>query len=116
MKKLGVLLTATAIIIGLVYIDKALAHRFGKGQIQHQVRIDQGTMTGELTRGQACPLDREQRHIQKQRRTACCDGECVAEECPRMERRRDCAGGLLWGVKKSQYKMCGNLDSGPWNR
>ena len=99
MKKIGIMLVVLVVITGLVYIDVALAGGVGKRQVRQQERILQGIETGELTRAEAGCLKREQRHIQRQKRTAWSDGELTRQERLRLERKQDRASRHIYRAK-----------------
>ncbi len=116
MKKVFLVLTVMAIIVGLVCVNMALAHRVGKRQVHHQERIDQGINIGGLTYWEARLLEREQRRIEREKRRAWCDGELTRRECLRLERRQDCASRRIYRMKQNHIKMWGNVDRCLWNR
>jgi hypothetical protein len=116
MKKVFLVLAVMAIIAGLVCVNMALAHRFGKRQVHHQERIDQGIKIGALTCGEARLLEQEERHIQRQKRRAWSDGELTPRECLRLERKQDCARRDIYRMKHNHTKMWGNVDRCLWNR
>ena len=87
------------VITGFIFLDAALAGQWLKRQTNQQKRICQGVASGELTRCEAGRLEREQRHIQKQKRKAWSDGILMPCERTCLERNQDYASSYIYRLK-----------------
>jgi len=82
---------------------EAEASRRDKRQHLQRERIQQGVKSGELTRGEAHRLRRQQRHINRVERRAEADGVVTAREEAKIERKQDRASKNI-GFKKHNAK------------
>ena len=89
MKKIGWTMTVIAAVSFLFCADAAFAGRVKHRQIRQQKRIHQGVRSGELTRGEACRLERQQAHLQRSKRRAWSDGTLTRRERVRLEIQQD---------------------------
>ena len=92
------------IITGLIFLDAALAGQVTGRQAARQKRIGQGVASGELTRCEAGTLEREQRHIQRQKRKAWSNGIPTPGKRTRLERNQNCASRHIYRLKHNYIR------------
>ena len=90
---------ATMGLIGTIGIGSAWAGRIGDRQVNQHKRIARGVVSGELTRGEARVLVKEQRKIQRTKVRAWSDGRLTPRERVKIERRQDNASRRIYGLK-----------------
>ena len=95
MRKIVIAATAILVMVSFVGIDSAFAGRVKNRQVKQQKRIHQGVRSGELTKGEAIRLEKQQKHIQKSKRRAWSDGKLTPKERVRLEHRQDRASEVF---------------------
>ncbi len=71
-------------------------------QKSQRARIAEGRASGELTPGEAAPLNKQQRHIRRAERRAKADGEVTPAEKARLERKQDRASRNIRRAKHNK--------------
>jgi hypothetical protein len=99
MKKIGIMMIVVLVTGGLIFADSAMAGKAGKRQFNQQKRICRGIQSGELSRPEVCPLEREQQRIQRHKRLAWSDGTLTRKERICLEKQQDRASRHIWRTK-----------------
>ncbi len=102
MKKMTIVISA--IVIGMMITNTAMAGRVGKRQVRQQKRIHQGVKSGELTGREAYRLEREQHRLQRAKRRAWSDGELTNREKLRLEHKQNKASRHIRRAKHNDRK------------
>lgn len=86
----------TNLVIGLSVLllvgavaSEAQAGRIDKRQRRQAMRIEQGVKSGELTKGEAKRLSREEHRINRMEKRARADGKVTAKEHAKIEAAQD---------------------------
>ncbi len=104
MKKTSLTLAVATVLFTFIGTDVALAGRITNRQIQQQKRIHQGIKSGELTRGEACRIEKEQHEIRKHKKMAWRDGKLTPKERVRLENEQDRASGLIYRLNHNDIE------------
>ena len=89
-----------AILIGFCLLPTfAHAARADKRQNNQRQRIQQGVKSGELTKGEATRLRKQQRNIHRMENKAESDGTVTAKEKARIEKAQDRASKNIYRKK-----------------
>ena len=99
MKKSIALFGITLLVIGVFFVESAIAGRITNREHKQQARISQGMASGSLTLGEACRLQHEQFRIEKHRRIAWSDGHLTPLERIRIEREQNRASRHIYHLK-----------------
>lgn len=82
--------TLLAVVAALALALPAAAGPLGHDREEHQQsRIREGVQSGELTRGEAKKLHKEQRRIDARQKKAKCDGVVTRKEAKKIDRAQD---------------------------
>jgi hypothetical protein len=73
--------------------------RVNARQKAQRVRIAEGRQSGEVTKGEAAVLNKQQRHIRRSERRAKADGNVTAAERKRLDRKQDRASRTIRRTK-----------------
>lgn len=73
-------------------------------QKAQRVRIAEGRQDGEVTKGEAAVLNKQQRHIRRSERRAKADGEVSPREKARLERKQDRASRTIRRAKTNDIE------------
>ena len=98
MKK-ALAITAIVAFMGMFAAQPALAGRFAERHFRQDHRISQGIHRGELTRGEARHLFKQQRRIQQKTCRAWSDGTLTRKERARLERKHDRLSANIYRLK-----------------
>ncbi|MDY6843377.1 MAG: hypothetical protein SVW57_04715 [Thermodesulfobacteriota bacterium] len=99
MKK-GITITTIASLVAMfMFSHTAFAGHVEKRQVRQHKRIYQGTKSGELTTCETRKLLREQRHIQRRKRSAWADGTLTPRERARLEYTQDKVSKHIYRAK-----------------
>jgi hypothetical protein len=97
-----------AVICGLVLLGLALSSaqtatpRVTKRQFKQQARIEQGEKSGELTKGEARRLERQQAKIQADKRAAKSDGVVTPAERQKLTKEQNRASKRINRLKHNE--------------
>ncbi len=89
----------SAVFLGGLFADTAMARRVGNRQVRQQGRIIQGVNSGELTAGEAIRLENQQLRIRRSKRNALSDGELTVKEKVKLEAQQDRASHRIYKLK-----------------
>lgn len=98
MKKLMVSITL-ALGLGIILVNQASAGVVGERLHNQKMRIRHGVVTGELTRGEARVLKKEQRRIRRHRNLAWADGKMTHREWRRLQKWQNRASSHIYRLK-----------------
>jgi len=104
MKTIISILTLGA-VVGLLIAQPVLAA--GRGTNRHfyrNQRICQGINSGELTRGEARHLQRQQHRLQRHQRLAWADGTLTVKERRQLRRERNRASENIYRLKNNKNR------------
>ena len=73
--------------------------RVARRQVKQQVRVEQGVRSGELTKGEARRLERQQRKIAVDKRRAKSDGVVTPAERAKLNREQNRASKRIYRTK-----------------
>ena len=104
MKKLGMMLVISVIVISFVCTGTVFAGKIGKRQFNQQKRICQGVKSGELNCREARVLEREQYHVQKCKGKAFKDGKVTPKERKRLRRKQNHASRRIYKMKHNEIR------------
>jgi hypothetical protein len=99
MKKSMVMFGMVLLVIGVFFVESALAGRITRREHKQQARITQGVASGQLTFGETHRLQHEQWRIEKHRRIAWSDGHLTPYERIRLENEQDRASRRIYRFK-----------------
>lgn len=69
-----------------------------------RARIHEGRVDGEVTRGEAHRLNKQQRHIRRTERRAKADGEVTAREKAKLEHKQNRANRHIRRAKHNEFE------------
>ncbi len=98
MKKLLVFITMV-LGLGVILVNQATAGVIEERRYNQKLRIRHGVITGELTRGEARVLKKEQRRIHRKLKKAWADGRMSRREWRRLERLQNRASRHIFRLK-----------------
>ena len=98
-------ITALIAFFGMVVVQPALAGKIGKRQFRQDKRICQGINLGELTRGEARQLIKQQHRIRKHKRLAWSDGTITPKERGRLGRQQAHASKDIYRLKHNGWNQ-----------
>lgn len=100
MKKLIAFVVITVVSVTMCLAQDATP-RANVRQGAQRARIHEGRTDGDLTRGEAKALNREQRHIRRTERRAKADGTVTTTEKRKIERKQDRANRHIRRTKNN---------------
>lgn len=106
MKKIIAVLSISFLVV--IAFDSQAQNREDKRQKAQQVRIAQGTASGDLTVSERRALKKQQRHIRRTERRAESDGVVTPREKAKIERKQDRASRNIRRVKNNSRSRGGN--------
>ncbi len=95
----------------LMITQPALAGRISKRHDKQEKRIAQGIKSGELTRGEARQLVKQQHRIQHHTKKAWSDGKLSRRERVRLEMHRDKASANIYRLKHNGWNCIQVMNS-----
>ena len=85
--------------VGIILVNQAKAGVVDDRRHNQKLRIRHGVITGELTRGEARVLKKEQRRIHRKLKKAWADGQMSRREWRRIERMQNRASRHIYRLK-----------------
>jgi hypothetical protein len=94
-------LAAVFALLGVAVLAQDRTPRVNARQGVQRGRIAEGRAGGEITRGEAAALNRQQRHIRRSERRAKSDGDVTLAERRRLDRKQDRASRNIRRAKRN---------------
>lgn len=92
------------ILTATIVVAQSQTPRSDKRQKAQRVRIAEGRQDGEVTRGEAAVLNKQQRHIRRTERRAKADGEVTVQEKRKIERKQNRASRNIRRAKTNDLE------------